>query len=141
MEGRRFLDNSFKFATLLIPPPHKFLPHKKMYQFNKQERLFLLSLCCVLFAGSALQYIVKAYPNINDIINVIESESFYPKININRANKETLVRIPYIGEYTAEQIIEYRMRKGKFSSLDELKTIKGIREKNFKRFSPYLKIK
>ena len=112
-----------------------------MYHFNEQERLFLIGLCCVLFVGTSAQYIVKQYPHLNNIINVVENEYFYPKININSADQASLERIPYIGEYTAIKIIEYRQQRGGFQSLEELKNIAGIRAKNFERFSNYLKVK
>jgi len=111
-----------------------------MYHFNQQERIFLLSLCCILFIGSAFRYLIKTFPNINNMINVVDDQRFYPKININTADHQSLVRIPYIGEYTADRIIEYRERTGGFRSLDELKNIRGIRSKNFDRFAPYLRL-
>ena len=111
-----------------------------MYHFNPQERVFLLSLCCVLFLGAALRLLIKVYPNIHNIINVMESERFYPKVNINTASKDALVHLPYIGEYTAERIMAYRKRNGAFHTLEELKNVKGSRDKNFERFKPYLAI-
>ena len=42
-------------------------------------------------------------------------------ININLADKSSLVLLPSIGEKTAEKIIEYRTKHGKFNSIEEIK--------------------
>jgi len=58
-------------------------------------------------------------------------------ININSADSQTLSRLPGIGVKTAEKIIELRLRKQKFSSVDELLEVKGIGEtklNNIKKF-------
>ncbi len=111
-----------------------------MIAFTNQEKIVLLTLAAVLSVGSLLNLSLKKYPNLHDIVNFIDTEKVYPKIDINTASLEELISVPYIGAYTAEQIIEYRENKGPFTSLEEIKTIKGIKEKNFKKFSPYLKL-
>jgi competence protein ComEA len=47
-------------------------------------------------------------------------------ININTADKETLMSIKGIGEKRAEAIIAYRKEHGSFKSVDELAEIKGL---------------
>jgi len=107
--------------------------------FNQQEKKFLLSICAVLFLGACLDLAFKQFPFLSSIVNVMENSSIYPKVDVNRANQEELVRIPYIGEYTARQIIAYRRTHGAFRSLEELKKVSGIKEKNYERFKDYLK--
>ena len=109
-----------------------------MFSFTKQEKLVLLLFIFVVFFGAAMQVTLKKYPFLSDIVNLIDSDRIYPKINVNKATAEELVSIPYIGEYTAENIIQYRERNGLFCSLEQMKNIKGIRDKNFVRFSKYL---
>ena len=53
---------------------------------------------------------------------------------------EELIDIPYIGEYTASNIIRYREMNGPFTEIAQLKNVKGIRDKNYKRFYRHLKI-
>lgn len=109
-----------------------------MFSFTKQEKLVLLLFVFVVFSGSVMQVAFKKYPFLSDIVNLIDSDRIYPKINVNKATAQELVAIPYIGEYTAKNIIEYRKHNGLFSSLEQMKNIKGIRDKNFVRFSKYL---
>ena len=47
-------------------------------------------------------------------------------ININTADKETLMSIKGIGEKRAEEIIAYREQNGPFKSVDQLTEIKGL---------------
>jgi len=108
---------------------------------NRQEKLFVLSLCAVLFVGASLDAAVKKYPFLFSILNVMENEAVYPKININSAKLEELIRVPYIGNYTAQEIIAFRQTHGPFRSLEELKSVKGIKEKNFERFHSYLSVR
>lgn len=63
------------------------------------------------------------------------------KVNINTANKEKLATLPGIGEGTAEKIIEYRSKTGKFKTIDEIKKIPGIGESKFKSLKDKITIK
>lgn len=47
-------------------------------------------------------------------------------ININTADKETLMSITGIGESRADAIIAYRDQHGPFKSVDQLTEIKGV---------------
>jgi len=87
-----------------------------------------------------LDYTFKRFPNVLNLVNFIESSRSYPKVNINNATAEELVAIPYIGQYTAQQILAYRESLGRFASLEELKLIKGIKEKNYQIFVNYLTV-
>ncbi|WP_229752472.1 ComEA family DNA-binding protein [Paenibacillus physcomitrellae] len=59
-------------------------------------------------------------------------------ISINTAGTSELQEIPGIGEKKAQAIIEYRNQQGVFSSLDELKNVKGIGDKMFEKMRPYI---
>jgi comEA protein len=60
-------------------------------------------------------------------------------IDLNLASKSDLVKLPRIGPAIAQRIIDYREAHGKFSSLNELKNVKGIGTKTLDNIRPYLK--
>ena len=56
------------------------------------------------------------------------------KVNINTADENTLSEnLTGIGPAIAERIISYRNHYGGFQTIDELKNVKGIGEKIFKK--------
>ena len=112
-----------------------------MVSFTKQERLVLLGLAFVLLSGSIFQYLLKRYPRLKDSVFLLENDRVGPKVDLNTASLEDLVRLPYIGEYTARNILAYRAEKGRFASVEEVKFVKGIKEKNYQRFSRYLMVR
>lgn len=59
-------------------------------------------------------------------------------IPLNRASAEDLDRLPGIGPGLAQRILEYRETRGGFSSLDDLKEVRGIKEKTFEKIKGYL---
>lgn len=56
--------------------------------------------------------------NENDKLNTI--------VNINKSNKEELMKLDGIGESKAEKIIEYRSTNGDFKTIEEIKNVSGI---------------
>jgi|GEM_PF-2245379 len=59
-------------------------------------------------------------------------------VDINTADKKTLMTIPGIGAVFSERIIEYREIRGRFISIHELKEIEGITENKFEKIKPYI---
>jgi len=111
-----------------------------MFSLTKQEKTVLLILALVITAGSIVQFVFKEFPETKNIVNLVDRNHFINKVDINSATKEELVSIPYIGEYTAANIIRYRDERGAFSSLDGIKEVKGIKDKNFKKFIHFIKL-
>jgi len=62
------------------------------------------------------------------------------KVNINKADIETLVKLPGIGPVKAKAIIDYRENIGKFESLYEIAKVKGIGKETVAKIEPYLEI-
>lgn len=62
------------------------------------------------------------------------------KININTADKETLMTLPGIGPVKADEIIKIR-KEGKFKNLDDVMNVTGIGEETLKKMKPFLKFK
>ena len=61
-------------------------------------------------------------------------------ININTADKKTLVSLPGVGEVKAEAIITYR-KAHKFTSVEELAKVDGIGEKTVKKLKKQISVK
>jgi comEA protein len=61
-------------------------------------------------------------------------------VNVNKAGLDELVRVPGIGNSTAERILEIRKENGKFATLEDLTQVKGIGEKKLARMKPFLSI-
>ena len=59
-------------------------------------------------------------------------------IDINRANKNELEKLPRIGPAMANRIIEYRNNFGPFKSINDLTNVKGIGKKTLNLIKPYL---
>lgn len=59
-------------------------------------------------------------------------------ININTAELRDFIKLPGIGEKTAQKIIEYRNTVKKFRSLKELLNVKGIGPSKFEKIKKYI---
>ena len=60
------------------------------------------------------------------------------QININSAMEATLALLPGVDLETALNIIEFRESNGPFSTIDDLKKVKGIDEDLLERIRPYV---
>ena len=68
------------------------------------------------------------------------SQTAEDKVNINKADSSKLQTVPGIGPATAQKIIEYREKNGRFSSVDELKNVSGIGDKTLENMREYITV-
>jgi len=61
-------------------------------------------------------------------------------ININTASVKELTSLPGIGNKTAEAIVEFRTRNGKFLKKEDLLNVKGIGKKKFLKIKSLIKV-
>ena len=97
---------------------------------------------------SILTVIAVIYLNIFSVEQAkvsYEGLAAYPiseyKININTANAEELEHCTGLGEKTAEAIVEYREKNGKYSSVDDLLNVRGIGAKKLDEWREVLCVK
>lgn len=69
------------------------------------------------------------------------SSSSKGKININKATVSELTSIPGVGNSTAEKIVSYRDKNGKFSSIDDIKNVSGIGDAKYEKLKDYITVK
>lgn len=60
------------------------------------------------------------------------------KVDLNTADRETLMALPGIGPAMAERILADRSERGPYGAPDELIRVKGIGAKTLERLLPYL---
>jgi competence protein ComEA len=70
--------------------------------------------------------------------NVTESSD--ELINLNNATKDDLMMVPGIAESSAEAIIKYREKNGRFENLQELSKVSGLRKENIQTLKKWVTI-
>jgi len=127
-------------------------PEYKSYDYTKEDSLFN-------YYNNRAEKNLSAEKNRKEdkIVDSKEevldfsSRNFYKKksllppeeksINLNEADLETLIRLPGIGQITAQKIIDLRSKKSKFENLEELMEVKGIGKVKFNKIKKFLYIK
>lgn len=86
------------------------------------------------------EYITSDFGNTSGIIqNTNKGER--EKVNINTANQTELETLPGIGTATAEKIIDYRNKNGKFNSIEDIQNVKGIGQSKYENIKENICIK
>ncbi len=74
------------------------------------------------------------------INNVFIDTTLIRRININKADEQTLDKHPYLNKYYAKAIIKYRNFTGEIKSINELSVNNILPENIFFRIRPYLSV-
>lgn len=61
-------------------------------------------------------------------------------VNLNTATRDELLAVPGIGPTKAQAIVEHRKAHGPFTSVDDLKEVKGFRGKLVEKLKPELTV-
>jgi comEA protein len=84
----------------------------------------------------------NSFPELANADTVVKKETYYPsspeadeiigRININTASRVELMKLPGIGEKTADKIINFR-KVNPFSKIEDIMKVKGIGTKKFEK--------
>lgn len=118
-----------------------------LHPFLLAMLLFLTFLTGILFGRVFPTNVVHLSAANNDSIQSASedpdpSADIYVKgkLNINTAPSEELTLLPGIGKIIADRIVAYRLENGGFTSVEELKNVKGIGNSIFTRIEQYITI-
>jgi competence protein ComEA len=92
----------------------------------------------VALAGIGINFLNKRFSRLR-VIKYINQD--IGRVDLNQADKVTLMGIPGIGQKIAQRIIDYRLSKGPFKDISELKNINGIGECKYEAIKDYFVIR
>lgn len=72
--------------------------------------------------------------------SVVKTDKSAEKVNINSADEKALASVKGIGKKKAKTIVDYRIKNGNFKSVDDLKNVKGIKQKWLDKHSAELTV-
>lgn len=128
-----------------------------VYELEEGTRLYQL----VELAGGFTQEAAEDYLNLAEYVRDGDKITVYSKeeavsagtltegktqdekqvsVNINAADKETLMTLPGIGESKAEAIIRYREENGRFTSAEDIMNISGIKQGAFDKIKDLITV-
>jgi competence protein ComEA len=63
-----------------------------------------------------------------------------PRVNINKASRAELERLPGVGPATASRIVEHRERYGPFRRAEHLLLVRGFSDSRFRELRPLVTV-
>jgi comEA protein len=121
------------------------------------ERKVILFLAGTLLLGAGIRLYQETFPSVpqfdyrasdstfaalsesNSEESTAEDDTSAPSIvNINTASKEELMALPGIGAVVAGRIIAYRDTAGRFETVEDLRSVKGIGARKFEQLRPLI---
>lgn len=92
-----------------------------------QKKLFVV--CLTLMATFLISSVVLA-----------DSKATVEQLDINQATVEQLCELEGIDNVKASAIVEYRETHGPFTSIEEIKHVKGIGDKTFENLKEHITV-
>lgn len=137
----------FGYSANYLKFRFNYVPQKK-FDYSFQDSLFKAHLRVKLNSedfAKKRENLVDSEAELSDFSKrKIDSKNNYQttlkvhSININEASQSVLTNLPGIGEKTAQKIITFREKKGKFRNLNELLEVKGIGKKKLDLIKKYI---
>lgn len=127
---------------------------KDWLALTRTERNVILFLCVTLAIGAGIKLYRLTFPprpafdyrasdsTFAALSQAPDEQEESPRtpavININSASKEELMKLPGVGEVLAERILIHRDEIGRFTTFDQLLTIRGISKKKLEQLKPLI---
>lgn len=109
-----------------------------MLNLTRQEKQALLFLTCVLLLGLGIDFSLKVNSRGSRLLRLSEDIG---KVDLNRADKPTLMSVKGVGERLASRIIAYREENSGFREIEELRAVKGINRAVYEKIKVSLIVK
>lgn len=123
----------------------------KMFGFSGVLGVVVMTVACVCFVISSPAYAGMNVPSqAQNASSAVQNAAATPaagnvtenlpqeKININKADKDTLLKIKGLGPTKAQNILDYRKKFGPFKKYEDLLKVKGIGEKTLELIKPFI---
>jgi len=94
-----------------------------VFDFTPEEKKVTIFLLALAFCGLLLNSLVKVNCRL---LGIISPQIHLARLNLNQASLADLLETRRVSASLARRIIEYRSSTREFSSLEELRKIKGI---------------
>lgn len=98
----------------------------------------IVFLLIIALTGISVNFLRKKFSRVKVVANFYQDIG---KVNLNTADKNTLLSLPGIGKKMAQRIIAYRQQQMGFQDIEELKQIKGMNEYKYNKIKIYLNVK
>ncbi len=107
---------------------------------NVNQRLILITILIAFVIGGIVYLYEHDKGRKVESIKVLSNQNTRFPVDLNNASAKELTAIPGIGVVKANAIVEYRKKIGMFTSISQLKEVKGIGPTTVEKISKYLKI-
>ena len=109
--------------------------------FTEEASQDCLNLAAYIKDGDKITVYSKEEAEKSSVGNVEQSDmTDRGYVNINTADKKTLMTLPGIGESKANAILSYREENGMFSSIEDIMNISGIKQGAFDKIKNLITI-
>lgn len=107
---------------------------------RRADQFFLGGLLCVLTVLLGIHWArLNGWGVRNEAVEVLTPEGYLYTLDVNQATWVEWAQLDGIGETLARRIVQDRIERGPFLSVDDVSRVKGIGRKTMDRIRPHLR--